>query len=395
METSSSSSEVPPPPEPEMERPAKQRRFGCDFAGCEYVAGRLDHLVTHKRTHTGEKPYACDVEGCDFRCTQSSALVIHKRSHTGSKPYACDFEGCDYRCTQSGNLVYHKGTHTGSKPYACDVEGCDFRCSRSYTLMTHRRTHTGSKPYACDFEGCDYRCTQSGYLASHKRTHTGTKLHACDFEGCDYRCTQSVHLVIHKRTHTGEKPYGCDVEGCDYRGTTSSHLKQHKQTWHTERGQQQRKKREEQVARFLTEAGIAFERETCVNFCGDAEKKYARVDFVCYFEDRVVCLEVDEDQHAHYGVACDVARMLNIAAQHTLRSPLPLHFIRFNPDAWRVDGQKEKTLCRQRHSWILRELLRPVQDFTITYLCYDMADGRPAVLADGEFPEELKRACRW
>ena len=93
------------------------------------------------------------------------------------------------------------------------------------------------------------------------------------------------------------------------------------------------------MAKSLTQAGVKFEREARVNFCGDGNMKYARVDFVCYFEDRIVCIEVDEDQHGHEGVLCNLARMVDIMAQHTMRSPLPLHFIRFNPDVWRVDGK--------------------------------------------------------
>ena len=78
------------------------------------------HLVIHKRTHTGEKPYECDV--CHKRFSQSSVLAVHKRTHTGEKPYECDV--CNKRFSQSSNLWVIR-EHTLEK----NLDGCKKRFS--------------------------------------------------------------------------------------------------------------------------------------------------------------------------------------------------------------------------------------------------------------------------
>ena len=68
--------------------------------------------------------------------------------------------------------------------------------------------------------------------------------------------------------------------------------------------------------------------------------------------------------------------------------------MRFNPDAWSVNGKAQKLPLGQRHLVMLREILLPVESFTITYLYYDAQDGLPCVARDPEFPEELRSAVR-
>ena len=417
--------EVPPPPAPHpVQRTIqKEKRFSCDHPGCVKRFTRNWLLTVHRRTHTGETPYACDHPGCGKCFTQRAHLAVHKRKHSGEKPYACDRPGCDASFAESGHLKTHMRTHagekpyvcnfpgcskrfahdsslakhnrahTGEKPYACNHPGCDATFARSYILTVHMRKHTGEKPYACDYPGCGAMFTTSGKLNVHKRSHTGERPFTCAHPGCEASFAEGAKLLTHMRIHAGERPFACDYPGCDARFAQKCNLDKHKRCMHTARGQQRQKKKEERVARFLTDSGVTYEREVVVNFCGEAERRLARVDFTVYRTWGTDVVECDEEQHRHYPIGCDAGRMLNVFAEIMKRGDRAgkLRFIRFNPDAYKLDGEKQQTLQRDRQVALLRVLnTEPEQQFSVVYLFYDRTGPLPDVCLDAEYPSTLR-----
>lgn len=123
------------------------------------------------------------------------------------------------------------------------------------------------------------------------------------------------------------------------------------------------------LPRFIHDKSIGF---ACGNF---------RPDFLFgNFGTHCVVLEVDEDQHKSYDPECERIRMINIVNSQVL----PCVFIRYNPDAFHVDGKTIRVDKTTRHR-ILIETLREyfVHDSEISkivYLYYDGAEVREAML---------------
>jgi hypothetical protein len=195
--------------------------------------------------------------------------------------------------------------------------------------------------------------------------------------------------------HNNDRPYVCTADGCEARFVQTNHLKAHFERNHTEQAHQRRKKKEERLFKFLTSVGYAPDRETVVQFCGQGSKKLARLDFAIYKVDRVVVVECDEHEHNSEAVLCEVTRMLDVAAQHRLRSDLPLHFIRFNPDGYKVDGRAQKPKMAERH----KELVLAIEEsvaapLSISYICYSSTAGVADVTKSDEFPPDLREVCK-
>jgi hypothetical protein len=61
---------------------------------------------------------------------------------------------------------------------------------------------------------------------------------------------------------------------------------------------------------------------------------------------------VDQFEHRNYEEGCELARQYNIVAA----TGLPVHFIRYNPDGFSIDGKKMRVGEKRRHALLEREL---------------------------------------
>lgn len=367
--------------------------FVCDFVGCSRAFKARAYLQTHQLIHRKLKPHICDQNGCKSAFRQRGSLQRHKRAHLKIRPHKCTYSKCERAFASLGNLQAHERTHTGIKPYSCDREGCTASFAQRNDLAVHERgVHQNIRPYLCNHEGCGSSFASSRALVIHTRTHTGCRPFACDYDGCGSSFTQSAHLVVHTRTHTGVLPYKCPFPACEVTFINTSNCKAHYFYHHTTEGQQHRKREEERVAKLLKSAGIDFKREHHVSFSCTGGT-FARTDFMIVEGGKVIVLEVDEHQHEWYAVACEVSRMAKLFEAWLLEgNGLPVYFLRYNPNAYQVDGKKARVPKKVREERLLGAIQEAIESegdgMRVRYMYYDIVSGKPAIMQDPAFTIE-------
>jgi hypothetical protein len=123
-----------------------------------------------------------------------------------------------------------------------------------------------------------------------------------------------------------------------------------------------------------------------------------RVDFTSEMLTGVVLFEYDEQMHSDRVLRCELLRQAEVALGF---GGLPVYWIRFNPDAFKVDGVTRVTKLAERNDVLLKQLQHALNNidydhhFTVTYICYtkkkqgdqDGASGRDSssAIMDGSF----------
>uniref|UniRef100_A0A8C9KS01 C2H2-type domain-containing protein n=1 Tax=Serinus canaria TaxID=9135 RepID=A0A8C9KS01_SERCA len=74
------------------------------------------YLIVHQRMHNGERSYECGLCGKSF--STSSHLI---RIHTEERPFRCPDCGKGFR--ENSTLVTHRRIHTGERPYVVGSVG--------------------------------------------------------------------------------------------------------------------------------------------------------------------------------------------------------------------------------------------------------------------------------
>lgn len=202
--------------------------------------------------------------------------------------------------------------------------------------------------------------------------------------------------------HTNEFPHPCKVAGCSAKFRSTQQLKKHAYYYHTTEGNASRKRKETAIEKLLTQHGIQFTREHRIDLgCAIPAATWVYTDFVLIFHNTFVILEVDQDQHDGYGIACDLRRMTDIVASLRISgNTMRVAFVRYNPDSFKVAGNTKRTTTTTRHERLI-SVLRGLEsetvddatlcDTRIWYLFYDVeADGKLSIFQDTSYADAVK-----
>ncbi|KAG8842603.1 transcriptional repressor, partial [Serendipita sp. 411] len=98
----------------------KKPTFECPH--CSRKFATRSHLVRHSRVHTGERRYACDYPGCEMRCSRKDNLQQHYRTHLVVNPRRANAQSMLSAGAASGTTATAGGSHEAANdPEAQDV----------------------------------------------------------------------------------------------------------------------------------------------------------------------------------------------------------------------------------------------------------------------------------
>lgn len=225
--------------------------MGVQCPQCVHVAKTQDTFRKHLLLHKPDKSHKCTL--CDAEFHRAVSLRNHiAGAHQKEFAYKCG--SCDFKTNVRFNFIAHEKTQhteTANRPFSCNL--CNENFKTAYVLKNHILAHDKKRPSVlCQYCGKAYK--SSGSLHVHTQNIHHGRTFACTWPECQRRFTQKAHQESHLRRHVGDRPFKC--EKCCDSFYDRRDLRNHMHSFHTEKGIQVRKKKEQHCHDWLTKNGF-------------------------------------------------------------------------------------------------------------------------------------------
>lgn len=361
------------------------KKFKCKL--CDKSYANPQNLHRHvKEFHKPDK--TCTYENCQEKFLDMSSLKEHLDNIHKLDEKLIHCSECEFMTDSIERITQHMSDKHTKKTYSCPHNDCNFVGPHPSRLEDHMVVHTTERPFLCQTCGKSFKSYD--VLKQHLLVHTNKRPYKCKM--CNSVFKSQSQLTGHTYWHDDSRRFECDL--CTKSYKCSAHLRRHLDERHGDEMSIARKRKENQVYDFLKSKFSVLTQHRVDFKCINYDENYCYIDFLLIHNSIVFFIEVDEYQHKHYEVVCEVKRMLNVLQSlHVDGNTLPIVFIRYNPDSYYVDGGKQlvtdNTRLEQLCDFI--ESFKPERRQSIKYMYYNETDGQTDIVLHPDYIDDVKQ----
>lgn len=113
--------------------------MGCKYDDCAYMTKYPQRMEKHIRcAHEASFDLRCNL--CQFETKEVRKYNKHMKQHFPGPPYNCDYPRCTYSAEKIQLMLTHRSTHSDDRPFTCH---CGMRFRTNNTLIAHKKVHLG------------------------------------------------------------------------------------------------------------------------------------------------------------------------------------------------------------------------------------------------------------